>query len=290
MEERGLQDVERWKDKIEVRLDNKQVFFLFFGSALVACLLFVLGVVVGKRLESRGRAQAPEIEDPLALLDRISADPGANDEGLTFPNALIRGGQAPAPAQPAPKHLGKKKEAPRKRQEATRPSPSQQGADPSSEAVAMTTESTTESTTDAREKARDVVAGGNSAGTRNSNSQQKSVAPETVGSPPVEAKQVEKPPLQANPKTQAAPNETAERAPVTGGFSLQIASFKTPSEAQALAQTYSEVGAFVVASELPGKGTWYRVRFGAYPSNTEAMAAKRRFERKHKKIVYLVPR
>ena len=64
MEQQGLRDVDRWKDKIEVRLDNRQVAFLFFGSALVACLLFVLGVIVGKRLESRGRALAPGDRGP----------------------------------------------------------------------------------------------------------------------------------------------------------------------------------------------------------------------------------
>src|SRR3954463_1668541 len=73
MDEPALRDIERWKDKIEVRLDNRQVFFLFFGSALCACLLFVLGVIVGKSLESRGRAMAPEVQDPLAVLDRINA-------------------------------------------------------------------------------------------------------------------------------------------------------------------------------------------------------------------------
>ncbi|MEO7669704.1 MAG: hypothetical protein ABIW57_10225, partial [Polyangia bacterium] len=61
MDEPALRDVDRWKDKIEVRLDNRQVFFLFFGSAMVACMLFVLGVIVGKRLESRGRAEAPVV-------------------------------------------------------------------------------------------------------------------------------------------------------------------------------------------------------------------------------------
>jgi len=49
MEEPALRDVdhnaERWRDKIELRLDNRQVFFLFFGSAVVACMLFVLGVM-----------------------------------------------------------------------------------------------------------------------------------------------------------------------------------------------------------------------------------------------------
>jgi DedD protein len=99
MDESALRDVERWKDKIEVRLDNRQVFFLFFGSALCACMLFVLGVIVGKRLESRGRAAVPEVQDPLAVLDRIntpglagagSATAGQRvDQALTFPKALI---------------------------------------------------------------------------------------------------------------------------------------------------------------------------------------------------------
>ena len=74
MEESALRDVdrnaERWRDKIELRLDNRQVFFLFFGSAVVACMLFVLGVMVGKRIESRGQAASPELQDPLAALDR----------------------------------------------------------------------------------------------------------------------------------------------------------------------------------------------------------------------------
>src|SRR5690349_8978554 len=61
-----------WREKIEVRLDNRQVFFLFFGSAVVACMLFVLGVIVGKRIESRGRAAAAEVVDPLAVLDRAA--------------------------------------------------------------------------------------------------------------------------------------------------------------------------------------------------------------------------
>src|SRR5215471_20598639 len=70
-----LRDVDRWRDKIEVKLDNRQVFFLFFGSAVVACMLFVLGVIVGKRIESRGRAEALELQDPLAALDRAHQPP-----------------------------------------------------------------------------------------------------------------------------------------------------------------------------------------------------------------------
>ncbi len=89
------QNVERWREKIEVKLDNRQVFFLFFGSAVVACMLFVLGVMVGKRIESRGQADAPVLQDPLAALDRAHQPPpgvAAPDPQLTFPSTL---GSAP---------------------------------------------------------------------------------------------------------------------------------------------------------------------------------------------------
>ena len=97
MEESALRDVdrnaERWRDKIELRLDNRQVFFLFFGSAVVACMLFVLGVMVGKRIESRGQAASPELQDPLAALDRAHKPAAgvapAPAPQLTFPNTLI---------------------------------------------------------------------------------------------------------------------------------------------------------------------------------------------------------
>jgi len=89
------QNVERWREKIEVKLDNRQVFFLFFGSAVVACMLFVLGVMVGKRIESRGQADAPVLQDPLAALDRAHQPPpgvAAPDPALTFPSTLGLGG------------------------------------------------------------------------------------------------------------------------------------------------------------------------------------------------------
>ena len=98
------QNVERWREKIEVKLDNRQVFFLFFGSAVVACMLFVLGVMVGKRIESRGQADAPVLQDPLAALDRAHQPPpgvAAPDPQLTFPSTLGLGG---APKMKASAH------------------------------------------------------------------------------------------------------------------------------------------------------------------------------------------
>jgi DedD protein len=85
---------ELYKDKIEVSLDGRQIFYLFFGGAVVACLVFVLGVMVGRRLEARAhvdRAAMTSVrKDPLAALDRLAEGKGE----MTYPAAL-RGAEAP---------------------------------------------------------------------------------------------------------------------------------------------------------------------------------------------------
>ena len=48
-----MRDLSQWKDKVELRLDGRQLFFVFFGGATLACLLFTLGVMTGRRLEAR---------------------------------------------------------------------------------------------------------------------------------------------------------------------------------------------------------------------------------------------
>src|SRR4051812_22397079 len=83
-----MRDLDRWKDKVEISLDGRQIFFLFFGSAVAACLIFVVGVLIGKRIEARALALQPApIEDPLAALDQLG-DATEGDEGLTFQKAL----------------------------------------------------------------------------------------------------------------------------------------------------------------------------------------------------------
>lgn len=67
-------------------LDGRQIFFLFVGSALAACLIFALGVAVGRRVEQRAAARekaAPA--DPLAVLDEIANA----EESLTFHRAVL---------------------------------------------------------------------------------------------------------------------------------------------------------------------------------------------------------
>src|SRR5687768_1722959 len=81
-------EADLYKDKIEVSLDGRQIFYLFFGGAVIVGMVFVLGVMVGRRVEARGhvdRARTTAAVDPLAALDRLE-DKG---NGLAFKGALM---------------------------------------------------------------------------------------------------------------------------------------------------------------------------------------------------------
>ena len=79
-------------------LDGRQIFFLFVGSAVFACLVFAIGVFVGRRIERGAAAQAAQqsASDPLAILDEIANA----EESLTFHRTLANSTDVPA-ARPA---------------------------------------------------------------------------------------------------------------------------------------------------------------------------------------------
>jgi DedD protein len=220
-----LRDVERWKDQIEVRLDTRQVFFLFFGSAVVACMLFVLGVIVGKRIESRGRADALEVQDPLAALDRahqppLVVGPVAPPAELTFPKALAK------PAVPPSRTFVASKLVP---------------------------------------SAPKLIA----------------LAPRPVAAAPK--------PLPLVPRPVAlGPKPVADASKAKGRYTLQLSAFPTRDEAEAFAGKFD--GTFILPTDVPGKGTWFRVRCGNFSTYQEATAAKATFEKTNKVIALVSAR
>jgi DedD protein len=274
-----LRDMERWKDKIEVRLDNRQVFFLFFGSAMVACMLFVLGVIVGKRLETRGRADAPAVEDPLAVLDRLGGglEPVPTAPALTFPQALITTTTPRGKASLAKPTMvtTAATTAPSSPPAAAAPAPSPSGGatDPASKRLAALPRVLSMSTPAASTKPAangvptlPVLIGDATAkeSTRPTKSAGAAVSKPTVG---------------------LAAAAAADRGKTH--FLLQLSSFPDRAEADAFARRFATQNAYVVATEIPGKGTWYRVRVGSYTSLQEATAAKTAFEHDHNVIAYV---
>ncbi len=82
-----MREMHKWKDKVELSLDNRQIFFLFFGLSVVGCFVFALGVMVGRRVEFDGGAEAAALaDDSLALLEAVGEDePLSFKEGLAEP-------------------------------------------------------------------------------------------------------------------------------------------------------------------------------------------------------------
>ena len=99
---------ELYKDKIEVSLDGRQIFYLFFGGAVIVGLVFVVGVMVGRRVESRGhldRADTQTASDPLAALDRLE-----RADNLSFHGALT-GAESASDVEKAIGELEKRRKA-----------------------------------------------------------------------------------------------------------------------------------------------------------------------------------
>ena len=276
MEESALRDVdrnaERWRDKIELRLDNRQVFFLFFGSAVVACMLFVLGVMVGKRIESRGQAAAPELQDPLAALDRAhkpAAGVAAPAPQLTFPNTLIA---SPARLKSATVKLAVA--APIAKPVA----PPMAVAKPVAPPVAVA-------------KPLPVVVA--KAVPALAPQPPKPIAPAAGPQAPRPIAPVAAPPKPAAPAAASASKPgamapAAEPAKSKGRFTLHLSTFATADEASAFAQRYP--GAFVISGDVPGRGMAYRVRYGNFPTFKDATSAKDNFEKQHGTIALVAAR
>jgi hypothetical protein len=65
-----MREMHKWKDKVELSLDNRQIFFLFFGLSVVGCFVFALGVMTGRRLNWEPEGEVAALgDDSLQLLD-----------------------------------------------------------------------------------------------------------------------------------------------------------------------------------------------------------------------------
>jgi DedD protein len=230
-----VRDAEKLKDKIEVSLDGRQVFFLFFGGAVVAALVFVLGVMVGKRLEARERvthkAQTTAQVDPLAALDELGADERAESQGddLAFATALAADARKAA-AAPA------KELAP---------------APPPAKAEVALADKTDKPDVPAK--------------------------PEKVAADKPEKSEKSDKADKDKPKDKKA------------RFTLQISSFQERTEADSLLAKLSASGfkPYMIMSNVPEKGVFFRVRIGEYASKADAQDAKTEFEKKQHLLAYV---
>jgi cell division septation protein DedD len=92
------------------------------------------------------------------------------------------------------------------------------------------------------------------------------------------------------PKPSAKP-ETAAAGHLGGRYTLQLSSFTGEDEAAAFARKLRDDGLKpqVVASDIPGRGKFYRVRVGDYGSKQLADQARAEYDKKHRAPAIVTP-
>src|SRR3954471_6470355 len=99
-----MRDAHRMKEKIDLSLDNRQIVSLLIAGIVVLGAVFVLGVVVGKKLaEGEKAAGSPDLlstlDEKAAAMEKVHRDPAT-----TFQDELTKKAVPEARAErPAPK-------------------------------------------------------------------------------------------------------------------------------------------------------------------------------------------
>ena len=262
-----MRDAHRMKEKFDVSLDNRQIVSLLIAGIVVMGAVFVLGVVVGKKLA--GNAQTASAPDLLSALD-ANAQALQNvqqDSPLTFQDELTRKAAAePIAAAPAPKASSKPV--------AAAPPPPKLAPTPDPDTGELPPEEPEAETV--------VAAEAPTAVTRK---------PEPVKPEPAKVEPVVKAvPVSGKVEVAAVPTRTTNKDSGTlkeaiaraaqppaqavkgGAFTLQLSAFQDRQEADRFAARLRDRGyaPYILSAEVPGKGTWYRVRMGSFASKDAA--------------------
>ncbi|HEX8536314.1 MAG TPA: SPOR domain-containing protein [Cystobacter sp.] len=273
-----MRDAHRMKEKFDVSLDNRQVVSLLIAGIIVMGAVFVLGVVVGKQLAGNAQSaaapdllsaldanaqalqQAREAESPLTFQDELtrkSVPDVAPAKPGTVTVAIPPPAPKPKPVEPPPADVAEPTE-----DNPPAPSPTDDDYAPSGTAKAPApkpAETKVADTKPAPKPAEPKVANSKPATT-----------PGKVESAPVATRTT---PAAGGMKDAIARATQRPTEAVPGGaFTLQISAFQNRPEAERFAAKLRDRGyaPFIVPAEVPGKGTWYRVRMGSFPSKDAA--------------------
>lgn len=266
-----MRDAHRMKEKFDVSLDNRQIVSLLIAGIIVMGAVFVLGVVVGKKLA--GNAQTADAPDLLSALDanaQALQQAREAEQPLTFQDELMRKSGSDA-SKPGTVTVAIPPPAPKPKPVEPPPAAEPQVAEAPAEAAGEPPASPTDDDYAPPAKATEPKP-----------------APK-----PAETKVAESKPAPVPGKVEPAPVPTRTTAPAQGGglkdaiaratqrpteavpggaFTLQISAFQSRAEADRFAAKLRDRGyaPYIITAEVPNKGTWYRVRMGSFPSKDAA--------------------
>jgi cell division septation protein DedD len=253
-----MREMHKWKDKAEFSLDNRQIFFLFFGLSVIGCFVFALGVMVGRRVELPGVGEVAALSPDQA--DLLEGGLLEEEPELTFKEGLR--------------------------------SPGTEGFPPTRDLEAEANEAAKEKTQSEASPDEAVL------GEKSAEPVQKQAAPTSKAAKgdrarPDRAKRNESTLAAGHdtgPKAGAKVTKTSVD-PSTAGrrFTLQMKAFARAEEAEAFAEQLraKDHKARVEANEVRGR-LWHRVRVGSFETWDSALAAKSEFESSEHIIAYVV--
>lgn len=259
-----MRDSHKLKEKFELSLESSQIVTIAVAGLVVLGGVFVLGVVVGKKLAGEPAPQAQQ-QDLLAALDEKSKAVEAKpDASLTFQAELTKAtpppaappkdkpAEAPKPPADAPKLA----EAPKPPEPAPAPKAAEPAPEPSTEPAPVVE------------------------------------APKPKPAEVKLAEQVKVEPTPARTNDAGALKEALARGikggaeapvpqPPLGTFALQLSAYQDRAEADRFAAGLKDKGyaPYVVEAAVAGKGTWYRVRMGRFTSRDAAQRYLSDFKR-----------
>jgi len=267
-----MRDAHRMREKYDLSLDSRQVVSLLIGGIVVLGAVFVLGVLVGKKLAGTPRSdRAPDLLTALDhksdALERARAAPP-----LTFQEELTR----PTPAPPTVPRTAAPSPAPTSAGTAATPAvvrapaPAPAAAPPAAATNAGATDGTSGPGGKAASQRRAAAVATTTIGAADPKPEKKA-EPEKKQEParPAHAESVA---TRSAPAAASSAPKVPETTSPTGAFTLQLGASPSRDDAERQASRLREKGyaPYIVAAEVPGKGTWYRVRMGSFPTKDAA--------------------
>jgi DedD protein len=271
-----MRDAHRMKEKYDLSLDSRQVVSLLVGGIVVLGAVFVLGVLVGKKLAGSQRTERSP--DLLAALDTKSdaLERARAAPPLTFQEELTR---AAPPATPKPPPAAKTAPARTQADEApvTRPS--------AKESALTAAEPGAISKPAAKRPVVAVVDPGaisRSPPSSDSPTESKSTPPAASVAKLASTTTAPVVPTSTTPSAAKSSAPKPPQATVPNGtWTLQLGASLNREDAERQAGRLREKGyaPYIVSADVPGKGTWYRVRMGSFPSKDAATRYLQDFKR-----------
>lgn len=249
-----MRDLHRMKDKVELSLDGRQLTGLVVVGLVLLGGAFALGQWYGKQQGRDEGTGAPRADILSALDAKSAADESAQrDASLRFQQELTEKAPARSPEvkAPEPAKVAEAVKPPEPRPEVKAPEPEKQA-----QALAQALEHAAVAPKAEPVKPPDPV----------------KVEPKVELARAEPSKTDATPTRQGELKDALARAQKVPEAAADGQWTLQLSAYQDKAEADHFAATLRDRGyaPFIVDAAVPGKGTWYRVRMGRFPSREAA--------------------